>query len=122
MSSQGISYELAFELRNAGFPFDFGNQQVFDTPPAMFAFDKYPTLEELIEACYASDVQIKLESRLPISSTKNRPRWSAVAEWWEIDGVRWMSSIGNSISKIEAHGSTPTEAVAYLWLALHKVQ
>jgi hypothetical protein len=104
-----MDYELAKQLKGAGFP-QFGNSS--------FAFIKTengwmmsgncefwqhvehvytPTLEELIEAC-------------------GKPIW---IEGSTIPEFLWMAGRGKGMNTPLGKGSTPTEAVAHLWLALH---
>ena len=83
-----MTYELAKQLKDAGFPQDYNPQ-----PAGWGGADDdthNPTLEELILAC-ADDFVILVRDRL-----------------------------GNWYAESEI-GSTPTEAVAKLWLALHAV-
>ncbi len=85
-----ISYELAFRLKKAGFP------QKIKLPPGETQVPEklcyIPTLEELIEACGED--------------------FSYVA----FTGEAWRCRAGQSV---ESHGSTPSEAVAMLYLKLY---
>jgi hypothetical protein len=86
-----MNYELAKELKDAGFP-------QHDTLP----FDAYePSLEELIEAC-----DITLET---LEQDKNE----------DPNHVHWWTA--NSVHGVQRSAPTPTEAIAKLWLALHAV-
>lgn len=69
------------------------------------------TIKELIDAIYSHDVQFTLESRLPMSSTKDRPRWYAQAEWWEKDGIKWI--MGTKIT-LDSNDQTIEEALEKL--------
>lgn len=115
-----MNYELAKELKDAGFPqlykigcWFFRNGDVLRTSltneyqPMMFTdpehfrpsdtVDLYvPTLEELIEACGANLLGLG---------------HNAIFQTWRAMSVK---------TSIEGVGATPTEAVAHLWLALHK--
>lgn len=110
-----ISYELAKQLKEAGFPFreapystsqakirsmndGMGNLIIFDGLDVVFY---EATLSELIEACGES-------FRLDASWSGN-PSWSA------------MVGLGKKM-KFYGKGPTPEEAVAslWLWLALNK--
>lgn len=107
-----MKYELAKELKEAGFPFDFGNATVLDLNPPFYSFDRYPSLEELIEAC---------PKMIPFSETHGygydgkftlnvyQDSWHAGYEL--IDGW-YEGGIGE--------GTSPVEAVARLWLAINK--
>jgi len=116
-----ISYELAKELKDAGFPYKQdgvpvpgwippgsagspGGQGGAGLPPAFGAgwqrdhdggLLKLPTLSELIEACGPDFFQLTLGS----------------GTWWAEADV---------IGTDRVMGETPEEAVARLWLALNK--
>jgi len=89
-----MNYELALELREAGFPLKFvlfhDLQQV----------DGAPTLEELIEAC-GNGLQSLINNR--------EEGWIAFTNRKDETGVR-----------MEISGATPTEAMARLWLVINK--
>lgn len=87
-----MNYELSKSLKEAGFPHQEGWEDS----------DYYPTLEELIEAC--GD---ELDSMYRGSDGS----WLAEQPLTEYpNGER---------ERKEGEGSTPSEAVANLWLALH---
>lgn len=87
-----MTYELALRLKNAGFPDSANWRMEVDT-----IWDT-PTLEELIETC-------------------GKRFWMLEAR--NIKEGNW-NACGYSKEKIEsAYGSTPTIAVANLWLALN---
>lgn len=110
-----MNYELAKELKDAGFPQNSDNPQIhtaicgnFDNPdPACRSENRgvAPTLEELIEACGDGFYElIRVESD----------------EWY-------ATTFDSSFSKEKGHAissvglcSTPTEAVARLFIALNK--
>jgi hypothetical protein len=98
-----MEYLLAKQLKDAGFKADWCGDM--DTLPAHAHFPEcFPTLEELIEACAQWPRKIRLYG---VSETK----WLA-----ELEG----EVFGNKFTYgIEEDGSTPTEAVARLWLALN---
>lgn len=98
-----ISYELAKELKDAGFPQEGINKE------RGFSLDTFepimlPTLSELIEACGSRFIQL----------TRTRD-----GEWIAAGQIT-----GESINTPKALGgefeNTPLEAVAKLWLAFNK--
>ncbi len=96
-----ITYELAKELKNAGFPqmmpdIDrFGNRRYINPTGEIMNAVFTPTLEELIEAC--GKCNLKLEDTLK--------GWRAKAYGSKLG---WFN------------GPSPEIAVARLWLALNK--
>ena len=113
-----MTYKLAFELKNAGFPLkehkfydDFSG--VFDRCYNCPELDKegvmswcVPTLSELIEACGDKFIDLALVRR------------EISPELREREG-QWYASAGMPLIEIYSH--TPSEAVARLWLELNKV-
>lgn len=117
-----ISYELAKQLKDAGFqnnnikdgylycglegcnkiidPLDMDNDACMEcgTGSLLFVFVCAPTLEELIEACGKEFVCLE-------SPWAGRPHWYAGS--------------GRTQKPAGAHGKTPLEAVARLWLAIN---
>lgn len=97
-----MKYELAKELKDAGFPQKAtGNVQGDAQGAARFDDDNWayaPTLEELIEACG--------DGRMYALSFIDDERG------------RWVAHDDHII--LEGWGASPTEAVARLWLALNK--
>lgn len=96
-----INYELAKELKDAGFPQIHVNYETKGTATAMTRYYMgvyYPTLSELIGACGDEFVEL-------IKMNKE----DDVNYGWEAgtDGYRIV-------------GNTPEEAVARLWLELNK--
>lgn len=92
-----MNYELAKELRDAGFPMK--PKVVWRNPIEVTVLNgdqdfELPTLEELIEACGGKFGALMVGPGLGL--------WTAR---------------GNGV---EIHAPTPTEAVAKLWLALNK--
>ena len=94
-----MNYELAKELKDAGFPQSEPNGFPGILNPDGDTTVYYPTLEELIEACGDSS----------ISLAKWGKKWQAGYhdKWGECNGP-------------EGSGETPEEAVANLWLAINK--
>lgn len=100
-----MTYELAKELKDAGFPkseswIDNGSSFWIDNGELCW---EVPTLSELIEAC--GDGFVILE------------RYSS-AEYGCMEPIQVYDG-GNPLEEI-THGKTPEEAVARLWLALNK--
>lgn len=91
-----MNYELAKELKDAGFPENVANYSVAGRHGLLF----FPTLSELIEAC----------GRI----------WVGPCE------LGWHSGFdGHPFSHLDEKrpqgcGATPEEAVARMWLALNK--
>lgn len=107
-----MNYELAKELKDAGFP--QGHSGMY--PPDQKEHDLHalayvPTLEELIEACGDKILVLK---HTP-SNYHGDPE-STPMNWFAWGG----EDRGNYFS-FQHSGYTPTEAVAHLWLALKKV-
>lgn len=101
-----ITYELAKELKDAGFPF----QQRWNTcrvvlgnPAEDESVFAAPTLTELIEACGSNAFMLE----------KGRTGWGDLDNNWNASRVINGRTIMNP-------GSTPEEAVTRLWLALIK--
>lgn len=101
-----MNYELAKELKDAGFPqkeFDFHNGITGEWPgdirPADFPYN--PTLEELIEAC-GDDIFLGVAGSCPPTVFFAK------------------KDDGDSVNGRYQVGATYKEAVARLWLALNK--
>jgi hypothetical protein len=96
-----MKYELAEQLRDAGFP-QSGNGKWIGPPEKIIwrSGDRtyVPTLEELIAACGTSFHDLRFWS------THNPPVWQATGD--------------NPVEPI--YEVTPVEAVAKLWLALSR--
>ena len=93
-----LSYELAKELKDAGYP---GLEYLHTLREEI-----YPTLSELIEACGDSIMGIYFKADNPEGR---------VSAWTR----RWLTD--DQLDKdVERYGHTPEEAVARLWLALNK--
>lgn len=123
-----IDYELAKQLKNAGFPQELPDpSSYYDAKERLFgwsegedkpygnAWVKVPTLEELIEACVILKPkrEIGLQHNVEAANrTKPTDEWTA---YWE-----GASSDTHFEYGLEVDGSTPIEAVAQLWLALNE--
>jgi hypothetical protein len=97
-----MDYELAKQLKDAGFPQKEPNAFVGIVNASQgdeHGRAYFPTLEELLEAC--GDRELVLSKR--IVEADKEYEWRAV--------VPYPNPVG--------FGSTPTEAVARLWLALN---
>lgn len=107
-------YELAVELEQAGFPQTGAGHMENENGYQPFGgirdndgygnFVYFPTLEELIEGC-GSDFDLLTHD--PNFGMRGKLRLKAL--WW-----------ATSWSRKEEGGSTPSEAVARLYLALNK--
>lgn len=96
--TKGIELETAKALKKSGFPIYFG-LVTFPDGTEVAAWESYPDLKELIEACG--------------DGFKNLCR----------DGKYWWANASFRIDNNDIQGwksSTPEEAVANLWLALNK--
>jgi hypothetical protein len=96
-----ISYELAKQLKDAGFPYKYFMWGEYELQPPNQDL-RFPTLEELIEAC-GDDFRSLDFTLLPSKA------WHAVG-----------TNASPTHTLTYFHASTPTEAVARLWLALNK--
>jgi hypothetical protein len=97
MDKTGISYELAKELKDAGFPQNAENRVALKNG---YDYAYPPTLPELIEAC--GDIEFELHC---YPFTKFDARYFVIERLGEDDMERQP---------------TPEIAVAKLYLALHK--
>lgn len=99
-----MNYELAKELKDAGFPQEYALCKPRDNA-YLFGGDKEavfnPLLEELIEACECPRLLLM------------KSPWKGKTLWQAFDS-------DDTFSSEQAEGSTPTEAVARLWLVLNK--
>lgn len=125
-----MNYELACELKDAGFPQKwndgcsfFKEDGALVTPVRktnapineMWGGAKLPTLEELIEACGKRFLWVQqTEEGEWEALSRSEPPTKEEKEQAERRGKRPMAHM--SIGK----GSTPTEAVARLYLSLNK--
>ena len=115
-----MPYELAKQLKDAGFPQPHHNEQCTKNDCYMLPCpNSRPTLEELIEAC-GDDCVFVAKDRY--SGTYSGAKWLAYG-WLDddygIDGddVSCMNFWHDNKEPV-GKGATPAEAVARLWLAL----
>lgn len=94
-----MNYELAKELKDAGY--NHGRFQLYG--PKDFA-NRFPTLEELIEACGTSFMSLSA-----YKESVGYEQHEAIESWSAI-GAKTVCKVGK--------GKIPTEAVARLWIAL----
>jgi len=95
-----MTYELALKLKEAGFPQNGNGSILFpegdwskDNPLSKAWEVYFPTLSELIEEC-------QKESVIVITTGES------------------MTTVLHGVSGLVCRGSTPTEALASLWLSL----
>ena len=103
-----MNYELAKQLKHAGFPQEGDNRDevgCYRGRHGEHGFLYYPTLEELIEACGEDFWSLTYLMGSPAT-------WKATAD---------RSTLRQSEPETYTTGTTPTEAVARLWVALNKV-
>jgi hypothetical protein len=116
-----MSYELAKQLWDAGYPFKRRGdavqfmcactKDVCEGPSGReFRFEGNlypdPTLSELIEAC---------GDRFGLLETMHPYRKTSIVAW-----DAWSYEVGDDITPdYKTEGSIPEEAIAKLWLALH---
>lgn len=89
-----MNYELAKELKEAGFPFEWGDDENFEKGENYLAYRKWPTLLDLIEAIPVEYGHFSLERS---------------GDGWTVETFKGGSFVHES-------GDTPDEAVAKLWL------
>lgn len=111
-----MNYELAKELKEAGFPARCSHTYCPDNEQHPYkGCDEViePSLSELIAECGESFEYLEYSKR----GTED----SSNTHWLEKKG-RWTaaSSDDNGITTEDEQGHTPSEAVARLWLALNK--
>lgn len=115
-----MNYELAKELKDAGFPLKYTKviYAIFDLivydgdeevkKEGGFAdYAIMPTLSELIEACGDRFIELKKSTKL-IQEKEIENCWRANGLMVEPDDI------------LSVEGGTPEEAVARLWLVLNK--
>lgn len=95
-----MPYELAKQLKDAGWPQDKGLRPISNISVKTYSALKeaenepvFPTLEELIDAC-GTEIFVQITY------------WPRHSEWYACSG------------QFQTQAPTPTEAVARLWLAL----
>lgn len=115
-----ISYELALKLKEAGFPQVGGEgTKVFkdrergDGTIENGYFIKCPTLSELIEACLDKE-EVAMRIREEFSLTKHIGIGDTGFYMW------WKAGVPRKGEWFAFSGPSPEEAVANLYLALHK--
>lgn len=122
-----IDYQLAKELKDAGFPqklagkISIENQEEFSTEikqhgMAVFNYLYYPTLSELIEACEPDKAD-------DFNLYTNLDQWTAHIQYHGFfEGWKGIPRDGAGSVSINMGCSAPTpeEAVARLWLALNE--
>lgn len=101
-----MTYELAKQLKDAGFPHDWSDFEDHDPELLQADWGMYgpgymPTLEELIEACGDG-----------LSELVREPQSDGRISWW----------CRSKYPHEYQNHSTPAEAVAKLWLALKAVE
>lgn len=123
MSTQGISYELASRLKDAGFPFKMVGCHECDEGRVMVDGDDgtiyLPTLSELIEAC-GEDFMLVMNH---ISAEYIDRPWVAISKRNYPDNGRDYNTDYPNFAwpeKIKARANTPEEAVSHLYLKLNK--
>lgn len=109
-----MTYELAKELKDAGFPQNHdGRKTAVNADNTDYVFD--PTLEELIEACTEIG-QIGLDFY-------GKGKWIArIGYYVESTSEQKLQGYPQMAEHCRVEASTSTEAVARLWLALHAKQ
>jgi len=114
-----MNYELAKELKEAGFPQKHGRYLEYwdegggvwncgDEPVSTYRLEELiynPTLEELIEACGDDFDELKAPHH------RQQEGYPEFDEWWAEATIK---------TGICTKGKTRKEAVARLWLALNK--
>lgn len=105
-----MTYELALQLKEAGFPIHEFNGEPADRHSCTcgeYERDECkPTLSELIESCGSSFYELR---KLGYEYTNSAP----------MDGFIWEAS-SPDVTPMLYVGNTPEEAVARLYLALNK--
>ena len=109
-----ITYELAKKLKDAGFPLRKGTPGIYWRGGFGYNFEDetiylFPLLSELIEACGENFYGLfTLWEKGYIKKS-----WAAVQR-------QQRTALGIEEKEVNAFGSTPEEAVALLWIAIHK--
>jgi hypothetical protein len=100
-----MDYELAKQLKDRGFPTKCQSLQTVFTDKDDFTLFDAPTLEDLIESCPTNIGK----ATFVLGSADQGKEWVAC----------YFDFVTNRGSEFNESGSTPAEAVAKLWLALH---
>jgi hypothetical protein len=98
-----MDYELAKQLKENGLR--WSTADLFDMKGNEIQAENYPTLEELISAVPKSIGK----ATFVLGSANQGKEWVAC----------YFDFVTNRGSEFNESGSTPTDAVARLWLALH---
>jgi len=133
-----MNYELAKHLKDAGFPqvsdWGYRKEGVFERRISYYVDIpskddvRIPHLDQLIEACGDEFVGLRNFRRELVRLYDQDKANDFIKEMygglsdseWIADSTRsWTSEEGTG-GWMSEHGSTPEEAVAKLWLALHK--
>jgi hypothetical protein len=101
-----MNYELAKELKDAGFPQITTPEPTFDFPTSVYV----PTLEELIESC--GDSVLMWEEKGSWRAVKYLVIANTCAPFYE-----W--AVEDEFNELGLQ-KTPSEAVAKLWLCLNQ--
>jgi hypothetical protein len=112
-----MTYELAKQLKDAGFPIKvaFADIDLLPTKDGNSIYYR-PTLSELIEACGEGIFELLRQSEWHRSMSGNI--WEAAIGKIKENTPLTIKGIEDSIVKVG--GSTPEESVANLWLELNK--
>lgn len=118
---KGVDYELAYALKEAGFPqpkiavkgYYLITKEHQPREEAVYA----PILEELIEALGDDFAGVHKPYGTEITEVKFIARTPTYSQSPVKDDKKFG---GFPLTQISTEGSTPTEAVAKLWLALNK--
>lgn len=106
-----MNKELIRELIDANYPFTFHDDSVICLP----------SLSELIEACGDEFLELGKYKQTHIKRGKF---WAFIhMDWYKKPIKWWKAGSTNKLGwqwRFRGEGSTPEEAVARLWLAMHK--
>lgn len=119
-----MNYELAKELKDAGYPLKKGTRETWSGDQSIFFLDGEtiaghkvhyirPTLEELIEACGDKFGGV-------IRGGKQKSDGARFTAFEDAMEVLQDDSIADEDEVPHGEGATPAEAVAKLWLTLNK--
>lgn len=104
-----MNYELAKELKDAGYPQTVGGGDEYHDPSKTNGGYAYgPTLFELIEACGAEFNMVNITA----NADQVNKKWHALAGY--------VMELSDALTNTHTFGATPEEAVARLWLALNR--
>lgn len=106
-----MEYELAKQLKEAGFPqreHTSDRAYMFDRGSAVGETVYFPTFEELIEACGPKFGRLEQRDKEEDVPEPYPPNWAFAAH-------------SKTFWGLVSFASTPTEAVARLWLALNRI-